>query len=188
MALSGLAIYKLLPKTNCKDCGYPTCLAFAMKLAARQVELADCPHVSEEAKAQLDSASAPPIRLIAVGADGHRLEVGNETVLFRHEKTFYHEPGFFVRLDGNLSDAEFATRLQEVAGYGVERVGQDLHPNGVAISGEGAALAARVGQAVRAASPSLSWPRMRPRWTGRSRQPGGRLRWSMPQRPRTGVR
>jgi acetyl-CoA decarbonylase/synthase complex subunit gamma len=150
MALSGLAIYKLLPKTNCKECGYPTCLAFAMKLAARQVELADCPHVSEEAKAQLDSASAPPIRLIAVGADGRRLEVGNETVLFRHEKTFYHEPGFFVRLDGNLSDGEFAARLQEVAGYGVERVGQDLHPNGVAISGEGAALAARVGQAVRA--------------------------------------
>ena len=34
MALSGLEIFKKLPKTNCKDCGFPTCLAFAMQLAA----------------------------------------------------------------------------------------------------------------------------------------------------------
>ena len=64
MALSGLAIYKLLPKTNCKECGYPTCLAFAMKLAAKQAELSDCPHVSEDAKVALAKSSAPPIRLV----------------------------------------------------------------------------------------------------------------------------
>ena len=150
MGLSGLAIYKLLPKTNCKECGYPTCLAFAMKLAARQVELADCPHVSGEGKAQLDSASAPPIRLIALGSDGNRLEVGNETVLFRHEKTFYHQPGFFMRLNSDLSDSEFSQQLQEIAGYSVERVGQSLRPNGVAIAGDGAVLAGRVAQAVQA--------------------------------------
>jgi acetyl-CoA decarbonylase/synthase complex subunit gamma len=46
MALSGIQIYKLLPQTNCKDCDFPTCLAFAMKLAAKQAELAACPHVS----------------------------------------------------------------------------------------------------------------------------------------------
>ncbi len=47
MALSGIQIYKLLPQTNCKECGFPTCLAFAMKLAAKQVELSACPYVSE---------------------------------------------------------------------------------------------------------------------------------------------
>ena len=57
MALSGIQIYKLLPKTNCKDCGFPTCLAFAMKLAAKQAELSACPHVSEEAAAELSEAS-----------------------------------------------------------------------------------------------------------------------------------
>ena len=88
MALSGIAIYKVLPQTNCKECGFATCLAFAMKLAARQAELSACPYVTDEAKAQLDSASAPPIRLISVGTDGRKLEVGNETVVFRHEKTF----------------------------------------------------------------------------------------------------
>ncbi len=90
MALTGLQIYKLLPQTNCKECGFPTCLAFAMKLAAKQAELSACPYVSEEAKAQLDAAAAPPIRLVSVAGPGHRVEVGNETVIFRHEKTFYH--------------------------------------------------------------------------------------------------
>ena len=81
MGLSGLAIYKLLPRTNCKECGFPTCLAFAMKLAARQVELSDCPYVSDEAKSTLDAASAPPIRLVTVGGDDRKVEAGNETVL-----------------------------------------------------------------------------------------------------------
>ena len=70
MALSGLAIYKLLPKTNCKECGFPTCLAFAMKLAAKQAELAACPYVSDEAKEALAAAAAPPIRLITISSDG----------------------------------------------------------------------------------------------------------------------
>ena len=93
MPLSGLQIYKLLPKTNCKECGFPTCLAFAMKLAAQQAELSACPYVSEDAKQQLASASQPPIRLVTVGVGNNKIEVGNETVLFRHEKTFFHPLG-----------------------------------------------------------------------------------------------
>ena len=70
MALSGLDIYKLLPKTNCKECGYPTCLAFAMKLATKGAQLSQCPYVSEESKQALDAASRPPIHLVSIGADG----------------------------------------------------------------------------------------------------------------------
>src|SRR5512142_2266769 len=84
MALSGLEIYKLLPRTNCKECGFPTCLAFAMKLAAKQAELSACPYVSEDSKAKLSAAAAPPIRLIAMATDGRKSEAGNETVMFRH--------------------------------------------------------------------------------------------------------
>ena len=98
MALSGIQIYKMLPQTNCKDCGFPTCLAFAMKLAAKQVELDACPHVSEESRAQLAESSQPPVRLIKMSADGHEIQSGNEIVLFRHEKTFYNKPGLFVRV------------------------------------------------------------------------------------------
>ena len=82
MALSGLDIFKLLPKTNCGDCGVPTCMAFAMKIAQKKAELSSCPHASEEAKAALGAASEPPVRLVKIGG-GNGLEVGGETVLFR---------------------------------------------------------------------------------------------------------
>ncbi|HHY41157.1 MAG TPA: acetyl-CoA decarbonylase/synthase complex subunit gamma, partial [Syntrophaceticus sp.] len=61
MGLTGLAIFKLLPKTNCKECGFPTCMAFAMALASGKTTLDQCPHVSDEAKEALESATAPPI-------------------------------------------------------------------------------------------------------------------------------
>ncbi len=149
MALSGIAIYKLLPQTNCKECGHPTCLAFAMKLAARQAELADCPYVSEETKAQLDSASAPPVRLVTLASGERKLEVGNETVVFRHEKTFVHQPGLFLRLPAKLSDADFEALTDQVAAYKVERVGQTLRPDGAAIEAGSAVdqFAARVTRA-----------------------------------------
>jgi len=153
MGLSGLVIYKLLPKTNCKECGFPTCLAFAMKLAARQVELSACPYVSDEAKAQLDAASAPPIRLVAVGAGDRKVEAGNETVLFRHEKTFYHQPGIFYRLGDDASAEAFAAQVQTIADYQIERVGMALSASGVAIenrSGDAATFGARVEQAAKA--------------------------------------
>ncbi len=131
MALTGLEIYKLLPKTNCKDCEFPTCLAFAMKLAAKQAELSACPHVSEEAKAALESAAAPPIHLITIGDSEHKIEVGNETVMFRHEKTFFHPTGLVVRVKD--SDANAAKTAGDAAAYSVERVGLHLKVDGIAI-------------------------------------------------------
>lgn len=153
MGLSGLVIYKLLPKTNCKECGFPTCLAFAMKLAARQVELSACPYVSDEAKAQLDAASAPPVRLVAVGAGDRKVEAGNETVLFRHEKTFYHQPGIFYRLGDDMPAEAYAAQVQAIAGYQIERVGIAMSASGVAVenrSGDAATFGARVEQAAKA--------------------------------------
>ena len=133
MGLSGLDIYKLLPKTNCKECGAPTCLAFAMKLAQKQAELAACPYVSAEAKAKLEAASVPPIRLVTVGTGDKKVEVGNETVLFRHEKTFFHPPGLFVRLKDTMAQADFEAMVQQVLDYALERVGIPLRVNGIAI-------------------------------------------------------
>ena len=147
MALTGLQIYKLLPQTNCKECGYPTCLAFAMKLAAKQAELAACPHVSEEAQAQLAAAAAPPIRLVAIEGPGHKVEVGNETVLFRHEKTFFHQPGLFVRVKDTESVDDIKATVEAAMGYEVEYVGMALYLDGIAVeaaSGDGATFAGAV--------------------------------------------
>src|SRR5512135_3162738 len=155
MALSGLEIYKLLPRTNCKECGFPTCLAFAMKLAAKQAELASCPYVSEDSKSKLSAASAPPIRLITLSADGHKVEVGNETVLFRHEKTFYHPPALLVRVADSAPASEIIETVKAVAAYKVDYVGIGLVVNGVAVeasSGNAAQFAAAVAAARGAAT------------------------------------
>ena len=152
MAMSGLQIYKLLPKTNCKDCGFPTCLAFAMKLAAKQVELGDCPHVSDEATEALSAASAPPIRLIKVGTGDREFQVGNETVMFRHEKTFFNKPGLALKIKDTEDTEAIAGKVDLVNDYCVERVGIDMTFNAVAIenaSGDAGTFAGVV-EAVRA--------------------------------------
>jgi acetyl-CoA decarbonylase/synthase complex subunit gamma len=133
MPLSGLQIYKLLPKTNCKECGFPTCLAFAMKLAAKQAELESCPYVSEEAKAKLAAASRPPMRLITVGSGENKIEVGNETELFRHDRTFYHGPGLMVRVKDTQPIEEIEETVSQVDGYSVELVGMTFGLNGIAL-------------------------------------------------------
>jgi acetyl-CoA decarbonylase/synthase complex subunit gamma len=154
MALSGIQIYKLLPQTNCKDCGFPTCLAFAMKLAAKQVELTACPHVSAESKAQLAESAAPPIRLVSLKANGYEVKAGNEVVLFRHEKTFYHRPGFFLKVTDAEPADQIKTRVATAEAYRVNYVGMDLTLDGFAIAslaGDAATFSAAV-SAVREAS------------------------------------
>lgn len=133
MALTGIDIFKFLPKTNCGECGVPTCLAFAMKLAARQVELSACPYVSDEAKEKLEEASAPPIRVVSVGSGDDVFKVGGETVLFRHEKTFLNPPGIAVQITDSMSDEEVDSRLKSYSSLAYERVGLILKSDLIAI-------------------------------------------------------
>ena len=134
MALSGIQIYKLLPQTNCKECGFPTCLAFAMKLAAKQVELSACPYVSDTSKAQLAESAAPPMRLVTLKSDGHEVKVGNEVVLFRHEKTFYNKPGLFIRV---RDDEDVKAKVEPADKFAVAYVGMDLTIDGFAVEATG---------------------------------------------------
>jgi len=132
MAMTGIEIFKFLPKTNCKDCGFPTCLAFAMALAAGKSELAKCPHVSEEAKAKLAEASAPPIRTVTIGVGDKALKVGGELVLFRHEKTFYNPPGIGLVVSDTMPDEEVTAKIDRANSLVYERVGLMLESNLVA--------------------------------------------------------
>jgi len=129
MALSGIEIYKKLPRTNCGECGVPTCMAFAMKLASGQAELSACPYVSEEAKADLESASAPPIRIVTVGTGDDAFKIGGETVLFRHEKTFINPPGIGVLITDDMSDDDIKGRIERLNNLQYERVGYTLSAN-----------------------------------------------------------
>ena len=129
MALTGLQIFKLLPKTNCGECGIPTCMAFAMKLAAKSAELAACPYASDEAKKTIGAASKPPIRLVKIGPPDHEVLVGNETVLFRHEKTFVHPTAFAVAFSDAEPIVESCHEIAKVRDYCLERVGERLELN-----------------------------------------------------------
>jgi acetyl-CoA decarbonylase/synthase complex subunit gamma len=130
--LTGLQIQKLLPKTNCKECGSNTCLAFAMKLAAQKAELSDCPYASDEAKSVLGAASEPPVRGIVLGPD-KKLRLGEETVIYRHEKTFVNQTAIAVNINDDEEDV-IAEKLKNVKEYILERVGEILTIDLIAVT------------------------------------------------------
>lgn len=139
MALTALEIFKLLPKTNCGKCGVPTCLAFAMRLANKQTELSACPDVSDAAKAQLEASSQPPMRLVKIGTGDNIVEIGSETEMFRHEKTFYHQTGYCVLINDSMSNEEIEKKVKEANNVNFEKVGQILKLNLIAVKSENGA-------------------------------------------------
>ncbi len=133
MALTGIQIFKLLPQTNCKECGAPTCLAFAMNLASGKAELDACPYVSDEAREQLAEASAPPILPVKIGKGVRARTVGGETVLYRHEKTFYNPTILAAKVKSDISDADLEKKLAVWNAFQYERVGFNLRPELIAV-------------------------------------------------------
>jgi acetyl-CoA decarbonylase/synthase complex subunit gamma len=130
MGLTGLEIYKLLPKTNSGDCGFPTCLAFAMALAAGKTLADKCPHLSAEAREVLSAAAAPPMRLVRIGPIDEAVQVGNETELFRHDKRFYNPCAVAVEVADTEDVPAF---LRDFAALSFERVGQRYSADLVAL-------------------------------------------------------
>ncbi len=123
MALTGIQILKMLPKTNCGECGIPTCLAFGMKVAAGQIEIGECPYVSDEVKETIGEASAPPIRTIKIGGGESAVATGGETCLYRHDRRFENPTGFGVLLATDMSDANIDGRIERFNTIRIERVG-----------------------------------------------------------------
>ena len=136
MPLTGIEIFKLLPKTNCGECGVPTCLAFAMNLAAGKMELLKCTRISEESRAKLEEASAPPIRPVTIGSGNRVLKIGGETVVFRHEKRFENMPGIALLIKDTMRQPEITARLDRLNNLQYERVGMTLRPDLAAIKCE----------------------------------------------------
>jgi len=133
MALKALDIYKLLPKKNCKECGDPTCLTFAMKLASGKADVDLCPYLDDQAKSVLGATTRPPIRLIKLGVGERSFAVGEESVLYRHDKTFYHPPGLLFKVSDTQSAEEITSATIRVRDETLTRVGTDLRFNGIAI-------------------------------------------------------
>jgi acetyl-CoA decarbonylase/synthase complex subunit gamma len=147
MALTGIEIFKLLAKTNCKECGFPTCLAFAMALASGKAELDACPYVSDDVREKLAEASAPPIRPVKIGMKEGTKTVGGETVMFRHEKTFFNPTLIAGLVTTAQADGDVDKQLDAFMKLQYDRVGLLLRPELIAVqdaSGDAGKFAALV--------------------------------------------
>ncbi|HAS28522.1 MAG TPA: acetyl-CoA decarbonylase/synthase complex subunit gamma [Dehalococcoidia bacterium] len=133
MAITGIEIFKMLPKTNCGECGVPTCLAFAMSLAAGKTELSKCPYLSEEARNKLEEASTPPIRPVTIGKGENAKTIGGETVMFRHEKRFENAPAIALLISDAMTEADIDKRIESFNTLVYDRVGQTLRAEMVAL-------------------------------------------------------
>jgi acetyl-CoA decarbonylase/synthase complex subunit gamma len=133
MALTGLEIFKLLPKTNCKKCGMPTCLAFAMALAQKRAKLEDCPDVSDEAKEKLAAAAAPPMRKVIFGRTDNKVQIGQETVMFRHEEKFHNPAVLGVTVSDKLTGQDLKKRIESIKALQFERVGTQIGVKAIAV-------------------------------------------------------
>ena len=127
MALTGIQIFKMTPKKNCKECGCPTCMAFAMKVAQGALEISKCPHMSEDALAELSEATAPPMKTIKVGAGENEYTLGGETVLYRHEKTFVSKTRYAVAVCTDMDDAAVDAKLAELQKVDYDRIGERMY-------------------------------------------------------------
>jgi acetyl-CoA decarbonylase/synthase complex subunit gamma len=136
MALTGLEIFKLLPKTNCKKCGKPTCLAFAMALAQKRANLDECPDVSEQAKEKLAAAAAPPMRKVVFGTGDHQVRTGQETVCFRHEEKFHNPAVIGVTVSDKLTGEDLKKRISSINSLQFERVGTKIGVQAAAVVNE----------------------------------------------------
>jgi acetyl-CoA decarbonylase/synthase complex subunit gamma len=113
MAVKGTDLVKLMPKKQgCKECGFPTCFAFAMKLATGGAEVSACQYLSDEVREQIEELLAPPIRPVTIGTGDKAVLIGDEEVMYRHEKTFFHQPGIGVLVSDTEDEKEIERKIK----------------------------------------------------------------------------
>jgi acetyl-CoA decarbonylase/synthase complex subunit gamma len=114
-------------------------MAFAMQVAAKQKAITDCVHLSDEALAELSEASSPPMRLVKIGSDDEVFEIGQETVMFRHEEKFHRATGIAVKVGSSLSDDEAAAKIEAINKANFVRVGENIRVELCGVEVDGAA-------------------------------------------------
>jgi len=133
MQVTGMDIYKLLPKTNCEDCGEASCMAFATKLSEKETQLDLCTELEPEAFAQLEALLAPAVREITIGTGAKTVIIGGDEVLYRYELTYYNPTALVIDIADNLADEEFQERVKIIEDTEFERIGEMLKLDAIAL-------------------------------------------------------
>jgi len=130
LRLTGLDVYKLLPRTNCRKCGVDTCLAFAMQVAAGKMSAEQCPDLPEAERQKISAASEPPVKTVKAGSAQFEVVMGGETVLYRHERSFANAPPVFLNVRSVSGGDTALSVLEKAASYRFTRVGQTYRVEG----------------------------------------------------------
>jgi len=135
--LSPIDIYKILPKTNCKECGAENCMAFATKIVNREVTLEDCKPLlkkeNEKAYKQLKEMLKPAVKEVVVGVGDKAVKLGGKLVMFRHEFTYMNPTAFAIDVTDEMPDSEFVGRIKKTETFSYEYIGYTLKLNMIAI-------------------------------------------------------
>ena len=126
MQMTGLQIFKFLPAakkeehSNCKECGCPTCMAFALKLAKQNIEIEKCPYVGNELKELYSHSIKLPQKTIELGD----MKIGGENVLYRHEKTFINKTVLAVCVD--CANSGWEKEINRISDFEIKGVSGEL--------------------------------------------------------------
>jgi acetyl-CoA decarbonylase/synthase complex subunit gamma len=128
--LSPIEIYRILPGTNCTECGETNCMAFAAKLVNREAILEECTPLLDEkyasAYAELWNLLKPAVKAVEVGVGEHAITIGGEYVLYRHDFTYFHQPAIAIDVTDDMNDEEFETRVHVLNDFSYNYIGMDL--------------------------------------------------------------
>jgi acetyl-CoA decarbonylase/synthase complex subunit gamma len=135
--LSPIDVYKLLPKTNCKECGQDNCMAFATKIVNREIEIDSCKPLlkPENAKnyAKLKDLLKPAVKEITVGVGDKAKKIGGKLVMYRHEFTYKNPTAIAIDVTDEMPENEVVTRVQKAENFNFEYIGNTLRLDMVAV-------------------------------------------------------
>jgi acetyl-CoA decarbonylase/synthase complex subunit gamma len=135
--LSPIDVYKLLPKTNCKECGEENCLAFATKLVNREVTLDKCKpllaKMQEKAYEQLKEMLKPAVKEVVVGVGEKAVKIGGKLVMYRHEFTYSNPTAIAIDVTDEMADEMVLERVKRTEAFNFEYIGQILRLNMIAV-------------------------------------------------------
>ena len=135
--LSPIDIYKLLPKTNCKECGVENCMAFATKLVNREVVLDQCPPLlkkeNEKAYLQLKEMLKPPVKEVVVGVGEKAAKLGGKLVMYRHEFTYTNPTAIAIDVTDEMAETEMLERVRKTENFSYEYIGYTLKLDMIAV-------------------------------------------------------
>ncbi|MGD0645486.1 MAG: acetyl-CoA decarbonylase/synthase complex subunit gamma [Candidatus Bathyarchaeia archaeon] len=135
--LSPIDVYKLLPKTNCKECGLDNCMAFATKIVNREINIDQCPPLlkkeNEKAYNQLKELLKPAVKEVIVGVGDKAKKLGGKLVMFRHEFTYTNPTAIAIDVTDEMTEQEVVNRIKRTENYSFEYIGYTLKLDMIAV-------------------------------------------------------